>query len=61
MFGFFAGAGFKRKENEPAFFSYIFTLVSFEIDATVSRGILNKYVSRFPDLISRTALLPSRY
>jgi len=40
MFGFFDVAGFNRKANEPAFFSYIFTLVSFEIDATVSRGIL---------------------
>jgi hypothetical protein len=40
IFGFFDGAGFKRKANEPHF-SYIFTLVSFEIDATVSRGILS--------------------
>ena len=41
MFGFFDGAGFNRKANEPAFFSYIFTLGSFEIDATVYIGIIN--------------------
>jgi hypothetical protein len=39
-FRFFDGAGFNKKANEPAFLSYIFTLLSFEIDATVSRGIL---------------------